>query len=49
MSQRAAAKVLAVSHQTIMRDVVQDGPKSGPKSATGSAATKAHLASPARE
>jgi N6-adenosine-specific RNA methylase IME4 len=39
MSQRAVAKVLGVSHQTIMRDMVRDGPENGPKSATGSAVT----------
>jgi N6-adenosine-specific RNA methylase IME4 len=47
-SQRTVAKLLGVSHQTIMRDVVHDGPKSGPKGTTvNSPATKAKRATAA--
>jgi ParB family chromosome partitioning protein len=34
MSRRQAAKVLGVSHQTVLRDTVQDGPENGPKGTT---------------
>lgn len=41
MSQRQAAKALGVSHQTIMRDVDQDGPESGPERTTTKAERRA--------
>jgi transposase len=34
MSQREAAKALGVSHQTLGRDLVHDGPESGPQRTT---------------
>jgi N6-adenosine-specific RNA methylase IME4/predicted transcriptional regulator len=39
MSQRAAAKVLGVSHSTVRADLEENLPQSGRKSSTGSAAT----------